>query len=487
MGHKGYAFKTGLLWGVSLTMVIMSAFVLNWYTRTRALELRASAKNVTINESGVFIDLKDKEEAEYDGVKFTAGSAYLTAGRGRYPVPEVAAWFSPPTYFWCFIFLVFLLSFGGWAWVLSEKIIQLTLAKEKKIKRFQGDMFGNMTKGFTSIFWPVVLMYPVIWIPVAMYFAGVGAMASVITFIVIFMIPYMIFLPLALVHMSQQYSYRAWLMSWMGKDLLRTFVPTLYVSAIFLFLVLLVPLGVGVGVAIGWNQSIDFYMNQIEAPALSAISSYKVADADSTGTVMFLRVPFMFLAGVLGLTVFCTILAFPAVFMMRVFGLFGLYFRPDMALCNEQVPLAPAGFGPRFLAIQVDLVIIGMIAGICLWASSMLSGLVNTLYESETIATGAYWVALVGSLALSIGFYFARWESGSGRATLGKWTFGMLVLQEDNSPMTFNHALKRFWASVLSVLSLSGTFVMCAFTENHRALHDSLTKTKVVWRGDENM
>ena len=488
MSHKSFAFKTGVLWGLSATMVIVAAFVLNWYTRTRAQELRDTADGkVTITENGVFIDLSDKETAFYDGVKYTPGSTYLTNGKGRFPTPEVAAWFSPPTYFWAFIFLVFLLSFGGWAWTLCAKIIQLTLAKEKKIKRFQGDMYGNMTTGFTSIFWPIVLMYPVIWIPIAMHFSGVDDTVALITFLVIFMIPYFIFLPLAVVHMSQQYSYRAWLLSWMCKDLVNTLVPTLYVSAIFFGLVLLIPLGLGIGVTVGWNQFSEFYMNQIEVPVLSAVSSYTIADADSTGSFIFLRLPLLFLIGLLVGTLISTLLAFPAIFMMRVFGLFGLYFRPDMDICNEQVPLSYAGFGPRFLAFQVDMVLAALIIGVCIWASGFIFGLVNTLYESETIATGAYWAALVGSISISLGFYFANWESGSGRATLGKWTFGMLVLQEDNRPMPFKLALKRFWASMLAIPTLFGSFIMCAFTPNHRALHDNLTKTKVVWRGDEGM
>ena len=100
---------------------------------------------------------------------------------------------------------------------------------------------------------------------------------------------------------------------------------------------------------------------------------------------------------------------------------------------------------------------------------------------------GSVWFAgVIGGTIGALGFYFANWESGSGRATLGKWTFGLIVLQDDNSPMPFDLAIKRFAMSSLSVLSLSGTFTMCAFQENHRALHDSVTKTKVVWRGDEN-
>ena len=151
------------------------------------------------------------------------------------------------------------------------------------------------------------------------------------------------------------------------------------------------------------------------------------------------------------------------------------------------MPLAPAGFGPRFLAIQVDLIISAGIGFACFQAAGFASGLIGHLYNSPQVAQIGFWVVLGILLAATLGFYFARWESGSGRATLGKWTFGMIVLKDDNEPMDFNHALKRAAASLISVLSVGITFLMSAFHPEHRAVHDTLTKTKVVWRGDENL
>ncbi|MCP4784418.1 MAG: hypothetical protein GY878_12780 [Fuerstiella sp.] len=489
-GHWGFVFKTGLLWGISLSMVILAAFTLKWIIETRTEELIASASdNVQITPNGVLIDLSAEAaaDAEYDGVKYGQGSTRLRDKKLLLPPPRVAAMLSPPSFFWSFIFLIFTLGFGGWAWTLSDKIVALTMAKEKKIKRFQSDMYGNMTKGFTSLFWPIVLMYPFLWIPGAMYFAGVADIACIITFIVLFLVPYFVFLPIAVVHMSQPYSYRAWLMSWVSKDLLSTFAPALYVSTILVFTVLLVPLGIAIGVAVGWDQVANFYMNTVEAKALGAISSYTVKDAMSSGTFVFLRMPLLLMVSFLSCTTVCMLLAIPAVFMMRVFGLFGLYFRPDLDLCAEQVPLSPAGFGPRFLAIQVDILIGALIAGGASIVGTLASGLFGSLYQSAATEQIVFWAVLGGGTLAALGFYFSRWESGSGRATLGKWTFGLLVLQDDNEPMPFNVGVKRFAMSLLSVVSLSGTFVMCFFRPDHRALHDLATKTKVVWRGDENL
>lgn len=487
MAHKRFIVQTGIIWALSATMVILAAFVMKWYVTTRAEELIASAEGgVTISDTGVLIE-PGEGEAKYDDVKYTSGSTLLTDGKLLLPTPTMAAFFSPPSYFWSFIFLIFVLSFGGWAWTLSAKVVEVTMHNEKKIKRFQTDMYGNMTKGFTTIFWPIVLMYPVIWIPLAMLAAGMSPNVSLITFLILFMIPYVIFLPIAVIHMAQPYTYRAWLINWMSKDLLSTFAPTAYVSALFFVLVLLIPLGAAVGIAVGWDQFSNFYMSRLEVPALGAMFGYTAEHANSTGSFIFYRMPFLFAVSFLTLTIFFMLLAIPSIFMMRVFGLFGLYFRPDLALCVEQVPLSPAGFGPRFLAIQVDAIVATVMCGAAFKGSGFVSGLVGMLYNSETARVIAYYATMIISTLTALGFYFANWESGSGRATLGKWTFGMIVLQDDNSPMPFKLALKRAAASVLSILSLGGTFIMCAFRSDHRAAHDLMTKTKVIWRGDENM
>lgn len=486
MNHKGFVVRSGITWGLSCTMVICSAFILNWYVTHRTVELLESAENVQFSDAGALIAPTKEQPVKYDGVIYSSESVLLgSGGTLLLPTPFWACIRSPPGAFWCFIFLVFLLGMGGWAWTLSAKVVEVTLAREKVIKRFSGDVIGDMTKGFTTIFWPVVLLYPVIWIPLAMNAGGVDPQLCVITFVCLFLLPYVIFLPVAAVHMAQPYTYRAWLLNWMCKDFVNTIAPSMFISAIFFCTVMLVPLGICIGVALGWDSVSNFYTNSIELPTLKLIG-YEAASEGSTGYMIFGRFPLMFMIGFLVLSMLFTLIAIPAIFVMRLFGLFGLYFRPDMSLCAEQVPLSNASFGPRFLAIQVDMVVGAIIVAVCIWLSGFVAKLFGFLYNSEAITVYGYYALIVISTVGTMGFYFANWESGAGRATLGKWTLGLLVLQENNKPVKFKQAVNRYLASLLSVISLGGTFIMCAFHQDYRAFHDVATKTKVVWRGDEN-
>lgn len=483
--HKSFVIRTGFTWGIGLAMVVVAAFTLFWFVPAREAELIASAEGpVTITEDGVFIEPTKTDDAKYDGTTYNHDSSSITAVKGKLvlPTPYMGAILSPPAYFWAFIFCVFFLGMSGWAWTLSAKIVEVTLAKQKKIKRFQGDIFGDMTRGFATVFWPFMVMYPVIWIPGAMFAAGMSIQACGIGLAIIFLAPYTFLLPLAVVHMAQPFTYRAWLTSWMGKDFLSTIGPSLYVSLLFFCLVMLPPLAILIGGTVYWPQVADFYVNSIEIPVIG----YKPDDAANSWTFALYRMPFLFLFTVFVGTFFLSLLAIPAVFMMRVFGLFGLYFRPDMSLCVEEVEFTDVSYGPRFLAIHVDAIVVTIILSAMVFAAGFVSALFGFLYDSAQIAQYIYFGTIgLGTIGL-MAIYFGTGESGAGRCTLGKWSLGLIVLQEDGSPMPFELAVKRFFASLLSIISLSGTFAMCLFNPQHRALHDTATKTKVVWRSEED-
>lgn len=483
--HKGFVLRTGFTWGIGFAMVVIAIFTLNWFLPAREAELIESKQGpVTITEEGVFIEPTQSDDAKYDGTTYNHDSSSIVAAKGKLvlPTPYMGAVLSPPTYFWTFIGCVFFLGMSGWAWTLSSKVVEVTLAKQKKIKRFQGDIFGDMTRGFTTVFWPVMVMYPIIWVPGAMYAAGVSAKISGIVAGVIYLAPYTFLLPLAVVHMAQPFTYRAWLSSWMSKDFLSTIGPSLYVSLLFFVLVMLPPLAILIGAAYCWPQIADFYVNSIEIPVIG----YKPEDAGNSWTFSLYRLPFLFFFAMFAGTIFLSILAIPAVFMMRVFGLFGLYFRPDMSLSVEETEFTDVSFGPRFLAIHVDAIVVTIILTAMLFAAGFASALFGFLYDSELIAKYIYFgTVALGTIGL-MAIYFGKGESGAGRCTLGKWSLGLIVLQEDGSPMPFELAVKRFFVSLLSIVSLSATFAMCAFNPQHRALHDKVTKTKVVWRSEED-
>ena len=146
---------------------------------------------------------------------------------------------------------------------------------------------------------------------------------------------------------------------------------------------------------------------------------------------------------------------------------------------------APAGFGPRFLAFLIDTVILALL----LLPASLVgyfSGFMFMFYGYDQAGAAMQKGVYVLASLLFWGFYFASGESGQARATLGKWSMGLLVLREDDRPLTRKEAIARAAAGYLTVLTVFIGFLMAFFRSDHRALHDVISKSKVVWRGEEN-
>jgi uncharacterized RDD family membrane protein YckC len=486
MVHKNWAVRTGLIWAMTGTMAICSVFTLLWYWDSRAEYLRNSGSGaVEITEEYVFIDLRgdEKAAANYDGTRYTK-SAVNADGTLRLPGPRLGAMLSPPSLFWGLMLFVSVLGFGGWAWTLALQVIRTTLAREKAIKRFQTDLFASMAMGFRSIFWPVVLLWPFVAIPVAVTLLVDNPMASGIAWGCLFLIPAFLFLPSALIHLTQRYTYRAWLIDWMSRDFFKTLMPTLYVGALLFGLVLVVPITCGVLLALFYYDITSFYTFNVENQLLGALG---VAPEDGVGffSFTFYRLPLLGMIAFVGSFVGFGILAFPALFMMRVYGLFGYFFHPELSLLNEQTELERVGFGPRLLASLIDALLLIAMAGVALFLGTYTTKIFGYLYDfSESTVFTVSW-AFAGTFMLVLwGIYFATWESGQNRATPGKASMGMMVLKNDDQVMTLNQALGRAVAGLLTCVTVLLGFAMCAVHPNKSALHDIITKTKVVWRGE---
>lgn len=78
------------------------------------------------------------------------------------------------------------------------------------------------------------------------------------------------------------------------------------------------------------------------------------------------------------------------------------------------------------------------------------------------------------------GLYYASQESSVHQATLGKRALGIKVTDEAGGRLSFGHALARWFAAALSYLTFYVGFLMAAFTDRKRALHDMVAGTLVV-------
>lgn len=76
--------------------------------------------------------------------------------------------------------------------------------------------------------------------------------------------------------------------------------------------------------------------------------------------------------------------------------------------------------------------------------------------------------------------YFALLESSSRQATIGKGIMGLKVTDLNGRRLSFGKASGRFFAKILSWMTLLIGFFMAFFTEKKQALHDLITGCLVV-------
>ena len=369
---------------------------------------------------------------------------------------------------------------SGPAKPVNITITKLTMAGEKRIKRFPVDFFGNLTMGFRFYVWPAVLLTPFLWISGVV---GVfSPIASGIVTGVLMLIP-LIVLPAAVIHMTQNYQYRGWLLWWMAKDFFKTIGPSMYIFMLNIFMVFLVPLGVAITMLVAGRQIIASLMAR-EAAFLLWAKANIMDMGEGNFQFLFYQMPLVFTFCFLVFFIICGLMSFPAVFMMRVVGLYGVYFKPDLSLVNEFPDLESAGFGPRFLAFQIDMIIVSMLTCVGVFIGTLF-GLLFTFYGWSAAGVLQVIVQIGVSLLLS-GFYFASMEAGASRATLGKASIGLMALRDDNKPMARQQAFSRAASAFVTYLTLNIGFLMCFFRADKKALHDLMSKSKVVWRGEEN-
>ena len=86
-----------------------------------------------------------------------------------------------------------------------------------------------------------------------------------------------------------------------------------------------------------------------------------------------------------------------------------------------------------------------------------------------------------GGISLVVGWlYFALLESSERGATLGKMALGLRVVTASGGRLGFGQATGRYFAKILSGIILGIGFLMVAFTDRKRGLHDMIAGTLVV-------
>lgn len=133
------------------------------------------------------------------------------------------------------------------------------------------------------------------------------------------------------------------------------------------------------------------------------------------------------------------------------------------------------GFWIRFAAKFIDGIIMTVVYLACSFLFTML--LVSSRNPASAIIAAA----------LSALFYFAfavsmnTWFLGRFGATPGKMAVGLVVVHPDGSRISYPRALGRFFAEILSSILYIG-YIIAAFDDEKRALHDRICDTRVVFK-----
>ena len=133
--------------------------------------------------------------------------------------------------------------------------------------------------------------------------------------------------------------------------------------------------------------------------------------------------------------------------------------------------VAYGGFWIRVVAYIIDGILLTIVYGIV----ARLLGI--DVFESDW----RHYDPLGNLISLVIGWlYFALLESSERGATVGKMAMGLRVVTSDGQRLSFMNATGRYFAKILSAIILFIGFIMVAFTDKKRGLHDILAGTLVI-------
>ena len=134
-----------------------------------------------------------------------------------------------------------------------------------------------------------------------------------------------------------------------------------------------------------------------------------------------------------------------------------------------------AGFWTRFGAVVID--------GFIIWIFNMVLfvplGILMPTSNDDPFAALSF-TPLIMLLQYAIPAAYDTWFVGKYGATPGKMACKIKIVVADGTPVSYSRALGRHFAKWLSWLILGIGFLMAAFDDERRTLHDRICETRVV-------
>jgi uncharacterized RDD family membrane protein YckC len=141
-----------------------------------------------------------------------------------------------------------------------------------------------------------------------------------------------------------------------------------------------------------------------------------------------------------------------------------------------------AGFWRRFLASVVDGLLLGVVNFIVQMV--ILLPAISMTEIADPASAGINIGLLLVLYAIQLGTAFTYetvliWKYGS---TLGKMACKVEVITAEGKPISYGLSVGRYFAKMLSAFTLGIGYIIAAFDEEKRSLHDRLCNTRVIMR-----
>jgi uncharacterized RDD family membrane protein YckC len=150
--------------------------------------------------------------------------------------------------------------------------------------------------------------------------------------------------------------------------------------------------------------------------------------------------------------------------------------------------IAYAGFWLRFVALIIDIIILGIVGSILTFPFAVSMGTGMFMHgrppmrpEEVFEFLGGLWRVVLIRIVLNW-LYYAFLESSAWRGTLGKKALGLEVTDLAGQRISFGRATGRHFGKFISAFIFCIGFIMAGFTEKKQALHDLMAGCLVIRR-----
>jgi uncharacterized RDD family membrane protein YckC len=144
-------------------------------------------------------------------------------------------------------------------------------------------------------------------------------------------------------------------------------------------------------------------------------------------------------------------------------------------------PTAYAGFWLRAIAYVIDIFLLAFVSGIFILGPLMQRAGISPQNPWAMFTSDSRQVLAINLLMLMVQWcYWALLESSAWQATVGKKLLGLYVTDMAGNRITFARASGRYFAMIISTLTIGIGYLMAGFTPKKQALHDMIAECLVL-------